>query len=159
MKRLIFLLLALVASGVFAQPRGPASREPDAPARQPWMQTVQFGQDTVSCGSALNACMGRFDVVPAGKRLIVTHVSIGIKVADPTNLQAFTGPDGATPPFTHLVPMSQGSDEWFTGGGSIWYFVEAGLRPYVYVASAPVGGIGGSGVATFSLSGYFVDVP
>ena len=156
MKRLIFLLLALVASGVFAQPRGPAFRDPDHPARRPWMQMVQIAQDTVNCGSALNGCMGRFDVVPAGKRLIVTHVSVSLKVADPTGLQAFTGPDGATPAFAHLVPMSQGSDDWFTGGGSIWYFVEAGLRPFVVVASTL---IGGSGVATFALSGYFVDVP
>lgn len=156
MKRLIFLLLALVASGVFAQTRGPTLRNSDDPARQPWMQMVQIAQDTVTCQPALNLCTGSFDVVPAGKRLIVTHVSVSLKVADPTGLQAFTGPDGATPAFAHLVPMSQGSDDWFTGGGSIWYFVEAGLRPTVFVASAL---IGGSGVATFSLSGYFVDVP
>ena len=156
MRKLSLVVLALACSSVFAQPRPALVQDRDQPARQPWMQLIQVAQDVANCGASLNACQADFDVVPAGKRLVVTHASVHLTVANAEGLMAFTGPNFATPPFAHFLPMTPQFQQHFAGGGPVLYYVEAGLRPY-FLAVSPL--IGGTGVASFALSGYFINLP
>ncbi len=97
---------------------------------------------------------GTFPPVPAGKRLVITHVSGYFLTVDTTGLLKL--------PFLASTPDSQTS--WFTttyqgagGTGGFFVFNQETLAYYDVGFSPKVGVLGVSGFAQFTLSGYLLD--
>lgn len=155
MRCLALLFLALAGSVAWAQPKPALVQGRDEPARQPWAQFIQVTQNAANCGALVTLCSADFDVVPAGKRLVVTHASVLFSVDDPQGVVAYTGPS-QIPNFAHIVPLTQAVSGRYAGGGPMLYFVEAGSAPY-FIASSFA--LTDGRTATFALSGYFIDLP
>ena len=151
-------LFALGAGPVAAQTRAALVQSIDEPGRNPYQETLS---DLTCRGTTV--CSFNFAPVPAGKRLVLTHISGYVDTA------AGTLPNG-------FVSSSFGGSAYatlaFTGvrgpnsalGGRI--FINHGVQAYFGPGESPTGrfhiigsGDSMSGGALLMLSGYYVNVP
>lgn len=151
------LVLSCCATFASAQPKPALVQDRDEPGRNPYQQLLQVKQDSTHCGPLITLCVFEFDTVPAGKRLVVTHVSV-ILHTDPSTGEplAYAGP-AQIPTFAHWLPLPQsaGGTQHITAGAVLFY-VEAGSYPYVIVTASL---LTDGRTASASISGYYVNVP
>ena len=151
------LVIACCAPLASAQPKAALTQDRDEPGRNPSQQLIQLTQNTTNCGALLSLCDVAFDVVPAGKRLVVTYASV-VFHADPasSNLPAYVGP-AQIPTFSVALPLPQarGGTRHVTNG-PVLFFVDAGAYPYAIVQAFP---LTDGGTVWAAISGYYVSVP
>lgn len=151
------LVIACCAPLASAQPKPALTQDRDEQGRNPYQQLIQLTQNTTNCGALLSLCSVSFDVVPAGKRLVVTFASV-VFHTDPasSNPLAYVGPT-QIPTFSVTLPLPQarGGTRHVTNG-PVLFFVEAGAYPYVIVQASPL--TDGLTVSA-AISGYYVSVP
>jgi hypothetical protein len=151
-------LLALAAVTLVLFATAPANaqkaalvKDVDAMGRTPYQQSIFFNQTSSVC--TLFVCTVRFNAVPAGYRLVVTHVS--------TRYSLQTGGSGAnvsieTNSTVLLLPAPV-----FTGFSSyiasspVTFYVEAGQTPTVSMAGQFVVN-NGSNTAYAAVVGYLI---
>ena len=141
----------------FAQQKTTVAQDRDEPGRNPFQQSMQMTQNAGNCGPLLGLCALSFDVVPAGKRLVVTHAS-AILHTDPStgNPLVYAGP-AQIPNFSHTLPLPQArGGTRHVSAGPLLFYVEAGSYPYVIVQGSP---LTDGASASASLSGYYVALP
>ena len=151
------LVLACCATLASAQPKPALVQDRDEPGRNPYQQTLQMNQNSTHCGPLVSLCSFSFDTVPAGKRLVVTHVSVILHTNPATGEPlAYAGP-AQIPNFAHWLPLprSAGGTQHITAGAVLFY-VEAGTYPYVIITASP---LTDGPTASASISGYYVSVP
>lgn len=150
--------LSIVADRAIAQVRAALVKNIDEPGRMPYQQLVQFS--TSECVSVL-FCIVSFNPVPAGKRLVVEHVSMLVFVQDggQPNLLAFG--DGFSTNTGNVAILENdfkvgrsvlGQTAWsFSRPDRVYY--EAGQTPKVKVGASAAFGFDGNA----SLHGYLID--
>ena len=158
------LALAIAAAGAWtalpaaAQTRAALVQSVDEPARNPYQERI-FG---ITC-SGMTACSFNFAAVPAGKRLVITHISGFVDTA--------TG----VPPQGELESNLRGATNsahvYFTGvrgltGGALGtrYYFNQEVLAYFGAGETPNGSYFAffdllSGGAVMMVSGYYVNVP
>jgi hypothetical protein len=150
--------LSLGASPVLAQTRAALVQSIDEPARNPYQETLS----DLSCRGT-TVCSFNFSTVPAGKRLVVTHIAGYVDTAAGTLpngffQSSFGGSAYATLPFTGVRgPTSALGVRIFINHEVLAYF-GAGESPRgVY----HVNGSGDtmSGGALMMVTGYLINVP
>jgi hypothetical protein len=157
---LVALAAVLPAGEALAQVRPAYVKNVDEPGRVPYQQMVEFSIAAPTC-PVTSFCIVSFNAVPAGKRLVVEHLSmlIGVAGGGQPNLLAFgdqfstnTGNVAIVPPrFTPGVPVS-GVVFWSLNEPVRVYY-EAGQVPKVKVNASTNFGF----VANASLHGYLID--
>jgi hypothetical protein len=135
----------------------------DEPGRSPYLEARSFVQNADACPP--NYCFVRFAPVPAGKRLVVTHVAVRFFVAVTFGVPYLElGPDvvqsSTTLPLpTATVPSTGAStgDPVAVMSAPVTWYAEAGTTPTLLL-------IGPNAFLRFSLpslatiSGYFVNL-
>ncbi|MDO9315012.1 MAG: hypothetical protein Q7T97_10750 [Burkholderiaceae bacterium] len=148
---------ALSALPAAAQTRAALVQSVDEPGRNPYQETLS---DLACRGTTV--CSVNFATVPAGKRLVVTHISgyIDTAAGTPPNgflSSSFGGSAYATVPFTGVRGPN--------GNLGTRYFINNEVLAYFGVGESPratmqaLGGDTASGGALVMISGYFVNVP
>lgn len=157
------LALAAGAAGLLgtmpaaAQTRAALVQSVDEPGRNPYQETLA---DTACRGTSV--CGFNFATVPAGKRLVVTHISGYVDTATGTLPNSFLqssfgGSAYATVPFTGVRGP--------TSALGTRIFINQSVLAYFGAGESPRGSYQGllgevlSGGALMMLSGYFVNVP
>jgi len=146
----------LTAAPVAAQTRAALVQSVDEPGRNPYQEALS---NTTCRGTSI--CTVEFASVPAGKRLVITHISGYIDTANgvPPNgffQSSFGGPAYATVPFTGVRGP--------TGALGVRYFINQQVLAYFGVGETPRGSMQilgdlASGGAFLMASGYYVNVP
>jgi hypothetical protein len=136
------------AKPVLAQVRAALTKNIDEKGRVPYMQQV-----FLDCVVGSNFCDFNFPAVPAGKRLVIEHVSANIstQAAFGVNATFLIAPGGAfsLPGRTMASPQVIGVNE------PVLAYFEAGESPlYRVVYNSPLN----FGFMTAVLSGYMVDL-
>lgn len=151
------LVLACCATLASAQPKPALVQDRDEPGRNPYQQTLQMKQNSTNCGPLVSLCSFTFDTVPAGKRLVVTNVSV-ILHTDPATGEplAYAGP-AQIPNFAHWLPAAavggrhaahhRGRRALLRRGGHVSLRDHHGFA----LTDGPT--------ASASISGYYVSVP
>ena len=169
----VTILVALdgfVARPAFAQVRAAIVQNVDEPGRNPYASTVFFanGFEFPAGGTCSSSqCELHFQAVPAGKRLVVTHVVGNVYVDTPGVISpVLLFPLGnANLGTTMMLPSGlmagtyQGSNMIGISSEVHAYF-ESGAIPAI--AIVPIGSIsvlGSRGSTAITLSGYLVSVP
>ena len=128
-KYLLVIALAAAAATAHAQPKPALVQDRDEPARNPYMQEVVHS----GCNGVALCIVEVAPAVPAGKRLVVTQVSITTQVSGgstvPTNANLGDTTTGSRVGFT-LV----GSSVALIGTQTITRYYEAGATPVVTFA-------------------------
>lgn len=147
---------AVCAAPAAAQTRAALVQSVDEPGRNPYQETLS---DTTCRGTTI--CVFDFASVPAGKRLVVTHISGYIDTASgvPPNgffRSGFGGTAYATVPFTGVRGP--------TSALGVRHFINQPVQAYFGVGETPRGtmqiiGDLASGGALLMVSGYYVNVP
>jgi hypothetical protein len=155
------LVAVLPATEAVAQVRPAYVKNVDEPGRAPYQQLVSFNTGAGS-GSCLSAsfCLIAFNAVPAGKRLVVEHVSILIgTVGAAPNLVTFgndfstnTGNVAIVRPDFRAGPAAGAVTFWSLSEAVRVYF-EPGQVPRVKLSGAANFGF----VGNASLHGYLID--
>jgi hypothetical protein len=161
---------SFTAKPLMAQIKAAFVENIDEPGRNPYSSTVFFAQGFEfpaggTCGSS--QCDLHFEVVPAGKRLVVTHIVGNVYVDTP----------GVVSPLL-LFPLgnsAQGTTMFFPAGlmagtyqgsnmlgisSDVAAYFEAGATPAISII--PIGTIstlGNKGSTAITLSGYLVNLP
>jgi hypothetical protein len=134
---------------------GASVHDADNPARQPY--TAESGVFTTAAGGIVT-----YPAVPSGKVLVIEHISGRIDLIMPSGahyLPRFEVPDAANSSKNDEFPVPlvlQDTDFWVVSDAVRYYF-PAGTAPSFVIQ--PGSGSPTSGVADFSISGYFVNVP
>jgi hypothetical protein len=143
-------LLAVVgkfyAVPVMAQVRAALVKNLDEPARNPYMQTA-----FVSCSSPTTLCDILFPAPPAGRRLVVQHLSANIGAPNGINVSLLLAPGNvqfALPAHVDQAPANLSVNE------PVLAYFEPGQIP-LYRIAIPVGS---SVAASAVISGYLVDL-
>jgi len=149
---LALLVLALAPlSAASAQPKPALVQDRDEAGRAPYVDAVQVDADT-ACNAF--SCSHDFAVVPAGKRLVITHVAVtfGQTGANPTGA-AYLMRDGVD-----IVPLGvmQRAGARFFLSMPVTYYVEAGQKPRIEAQADSVDLTSFFGAA---LVGHFVALP
>ncbi len=150
--------LSLGASPALAQTRAALVQSIDEPARNPYQETLS----DLSCRGT-TVCSFNFSTVPAGKRLVITHIAGYVDTAAGTLpngfLQSsFGGSAYATLPFTGVRgPNSALGGRIFINHAVLAYFGAGETPRGVY----HVNGSGDtmSGGALMMVTGYLINVP
>jgi hypothetical protein len=160
---------SMIAEDAIAQIRAALVKNVDAPGRAPYQQMVPFapGSFGASCPGAFpwTACVVSFPPVPAGKRLVVEHVTMMFHGFQPTffTVGNQSTSDDFPDPFTgsHVAVMKP---DFASGGntnaGPRW-FIDRPIRVYFEPGDTPkltVGSTGiGGGPGKASIHGYLID--
>lgn len=101
---------------------------------QPYQQTTQ----SIVCGS--HACTATFAVVPAGKRLVVTHVSaqFALPGVDGFPSVALTTSSLQSPPRLLFAPTNHGPGSYILSS-PVTFYVEAGVAPVLVLGGNNAG--------------------
>ena len=146
------------APPALAQTRAALVQSVDEPARNPYQET----QSNTTCRGT-TVCAFEFATVPAGKRLVVTHISGYVDTgagALPNGFlsSSFGGSQYATIPFTGVRGP--------TSGLGVRTFINHGVLAYFGAGETPrgtlhVNGSGDlmSGGSLLFVSGYYINVP
>lgn len=149
---------AWVAAPAAAQTRAAMVQSVDEPARNPYQQTLS----DVSCRGTL-VCSFNFGLVPAGKRLVLTHISGYVDTANGALPNGFVSSDFGGPGFAALSftgvrgPTSALGTRIF-----INHSVQAYFGPGESISGVfHINGSGDtmSGGARLMLTGYYVNLP
>lgn len=147
----------LVTLPAAAQTRAALVQSVDEPARNPYQET-QF--NVVCRGTSI--CGLDFAVVPAGKRLVVTHISGYVDTANGTMPNSFLQSTlGGT--YTATVPIIAARGPLSALGTR--YVISQNVLAYFGPGESPRGSYQGllgevmSGGALMMLSGYFINLP
>lgn len=156
------LALAIAAAGalsalpVAAQTRAALVQSVDEPGRNPYQEVLS----DLGCRGT-TVCSFNFAAVPAGKRLVVTHISGYIDTAAGTLpngflTSSFGGSSYATSPFTGVRGPISGLGTRIVINNEVLAYFSVGETPR---ATMQVFGDTASGGALIMLTGYFVNVP
>lgn len=147
---------ALCALPAAAQTRAALVQSVDEPGRNPYQEV----QSNTTCRGT-SVCVVEFSVVPAGKRLVITHITGYFDTANATPpngfFQSSIGGFGyATVPFTGVRgPTGNLGTRFFINNEVLAYF-GVGENPR---ATMQAFGDLASGGAMLMISGYYVSVP
>jgi hypothetical protein len=141
----------------------PTVKDADNPARQPFHASAYVG---FSNGSA--SATATITTVPAGKRLIIEHVSVyGQMLVGQTMRRAAIGTsllnynDGGYV-FDDLTVSPQGSDgvkDYFVASQDVRLYADPGTQVLGTAIRNSTAGANPDTAVQFSISGYLVDVP
>lgn len=157
------LALAVGAVGVLgsmpasAQVRAALVQSVDEPARNPYQETLF----NVPC-RATAICTFDFAAVPAGKRLVVTHISGYVDTANGTMPNSFLQSNFGGPAYA-TVPIIAARGP--LGALGTRYIINQSVLAYFGPGENPRGSYQGllgevmSGGATMMLTGYFINLP
>jgi hypothetical protein len=135
-------------------------KDVDALGRAPYQQTVFFNQTASVCTNFV--CTVNFNPVPAGYRLVVTHVSAQYKLgngnAGGTTPTVEIGTNGDVSGEILLLPTPTpiGFNSYVTSS-PVTYFVEAGKYPSVFLGGQFVT-TDGSNTASATVVGYLISI-
>ena len=123
-----FVLLAAAATANAQKPA--LVKDVDALGRTPYQQRIFFNQDNSHC--TFFTCSVTFKTVPAGYRLVVTHVSIRYKLATGGTVASVEINDGSAPGDGLLLPAPAyiGLSEYIASS-PVTFYIEAGKAPTV----------------------------
>jgi hypothetical protein len=151
------LVAMLASAAATAQTRPALVRSVDEPARVPY---AHFLAPTCPFG---NVCIAEFPVVPAGKRLRLTQVSVvSIGVSSATGIVVVNKNSSLSPLL--MFPVSRINSAYYSGNSLVGTFAldmifEAGERPVLELGvPAGAGGIPVDPTNKFGATGYLVDV-
>jgi hypothetical protein len=132
-------------------------RNVDEPGRNPYQQGMLFNQSTQVCTNYV--CTLWFNPVPAGYRLVVTHVSVRYRLADNSS-DAYTtlGYDGNLASDIVLPAPSFIGNNYYVASSPVTFYVEPGSSPTLFLAGNRVDA-SGSYSAQASIVGYLVAIP
>lgn len=148
----ISLALAWAACGASAQPKPALVQDRDEPGRDPYVVAIHQAS-TGFCNIA--ACVFNFAAVPAGKRVVITHVAVGVPLAAGTSQAAayLLRSDGVVMP---LPAAQRVRPNRYVVSTPITFFVDAGQAPSIEFQYDE---IDAGGFVYATLSGYFVTLP
>jgi hypothetical protein len=157
-------LLALMAVSFALLPAVAHAQKPalvknvDEPGRNPYQQSLSFNQSTQVCTNYL--CTLWFNPVPAGYRLVVTHVSTRFRLADNSiSPYATLGSDGNLSSHQIILPApSSNGDNYYIASSPVTFYVEPGSSPTLFLSGNRVD-TSGSYLAQASIEGYLVAIP
>ena len=142
-RRFLSILAVLVLATVCAQAQKPAlTKSVDEPGRSPYTSRVL---DICRAGCVLN-----FTPVPAGFRLVVTHVAVGFTSTLLSKYVYLQSGNDTFSAFFLPVPNPAG-DDYFITSTPVTYYVEPGVTPQMVVP--------GTATATATIVGYLVAIP
>ncbi len=154
------LLLSLTAQKAISQIRAALSKNVDEPGRLPYQAEVDFGG---SCFGGNSFCIVAFPPVPAGKRLVVEHVTALAFVRNGGQVNLFAFGDGNStntgnvallqPTFSALYAADAFEFAWSIDKPIKLYY-EPGTTPKVKI-QASVGF--GAFASNMTLHGYLID--
>ncbi|HMH13355.1 MAG TPA: hypothetical protein VK578_09625 [Edaphobacter sp.] len=154
------LLLPFATTTAHAQ-KPALVKDTDALGRSAYQQTVLFVQNNSTCTSFY--CLVSFKPVPAGYRLVITHVSGRFKLGNGNAGGTVAGVtvtsdgesfgDGLSLPAPIYVGFSS-----YTASSPVTYYVEAGKTPEVLFEGQFVT-TDGSYTATATVVGYLISLP
>jgi hypothetical protein len=132
-------------------------RNVDEPGRSPYQQVLLFNQSTQVCTNYV--CTLWFNPVPAGYRLVVTHVSARFRLAD-NGSEAYTtlGYDGNLASDIVLPAPSFIGYNYYVVSSPVTFYVEPGSSPTLSLSGNRVDA-SGSYSAQASIVGYLVAIP
>jgi hypothetical protein len=156
-------LLALMAVSFALLPAVADAQKPalvknvDEPGRNPYQQGMLFNQSTQVCTNFV--CTLWFNPVPAGYRLVVTHVSVRYRLAD-NSIEAYTtlGSDGNMASDIVLPAPSFIGNNYYVVSSPVTFYVESGSSPTLFLSGNRVDA-SGSYSAQASIVGYLVAIP
>ena len=146
---------ALVAGTALAQPKPALTKEIDAPGRDAY-QANRSPNVSVACRPIPIFCRLEFDPVPAGKRLVVTYVSLQFQQTDAVDQNFAWLGDLASPNYLLLPKPQLLYDTIFVLSTPITYYVNAGETPHLSFSGFNTAA-GSSMIGT--IVGHFVSVP
>jgi hypothetical protein len=135
-------------------------RNQDEAGRVPYHSTITFNQDTVNCQSD-ESCRVSFYPVPAGYRLVATHVS-AIFSMQPGAIGAYAVLQSAslnadTTVYLTATPVGNAGDPQFIISSPVSLFVEPEVYPTIVFNGFKVNRTGDA--AQITLVGYLVAIP
>jgi hypothetical protein len=153
----LFLSCAIPAS---AQVRPAMVKNVDEPGRVPYQQTIEFSAGGTDCSGSL--CLVPFSEVPAGKRLVVEHVTALLAVAGGGTVQMFMfGTGGVTNTGNVFVILPAFVDTGFDAFGTTFWAIDRPVKVYFGPGKTPTLKIIVSTnlgiVSNVSLHGYLID--
>jgi hypothetical protein len=156
------LAVVLIAGTAAAQVRPAYVKNVDEPGRAPYQQMVNFSLGfPTTCDLAM--CVISFNAVPAGKRLIVEHVTMLAYVRDGRPMFLAFGENAVINRdniaivgggFTDTGIESGVGNRWFTLDRAVKVCYEAGTIPKLKLRYSGSLGLGSSNA---SLHGYLID--
>jgi hypothetical protein len=127
-----------------------------APALMPYQETARFNQGSGLC-TQFN-CELTFSPVPAGKRLVVTHVSAVFAAGSPSAFVFVELTDSSHLPALLLpAPPTSTTPGLQISSSPVTFYVDAGKSPLLRLVASGIGNL--STPATASVIGHLVDVP
>ena len=127
-----------------------------SPALSPYQQTARFNQGGSQCSPF--ECLLTFSHVPAGKRLVVTHVSAVFAGATPSAFVFIELTDtSGMPALLVPAPPTNTTSNLFIGSSPVTFYVDAGKGPVLRLVAGGIGTL--STPATASVVGHLVDAP
>lgn len=161
------ILLSLVTLGkvferpLLAQIRAALTQNIDEPGRNPYQES--YFSYLNDCAAASKFCNFNFSVVPAGKRLVITHVSAYVDIQNGQlpncNIQSnFGGSQYAVAFFTGVRgPTSTGSTRIFINQ-DLQMYLGPGETPHAFCGLVSTSDTF-AGAGNMELSGYFIQNP
>jgi hypothetical protein len=155
------LMLSFVADNAIAQLRAALVKNVDEPGRMPYQEMVSYnGGSSPTCATS-QFCIPTFSPVPAGKRLVVEHISAMIFVVNTGAPNLFTFGQGFSTNTGNVMILNHA----FSLGGSIGstniWGIDRPVRVYYGPGEVPSVKIGASAPMGFvhnvSLHGYLID--
>jgi hypothetical protein len=151
------MLTAVLALDALAQPKPALTRNVDEPGRNPYVRSMQVVQNTTNCSAALDQCAATFLVVPDGKRLVITYVSVAFFLAAGGNAPEASLSAAGTGFILLPQPtkMTFGVDR-YTVATPVTFYVEPGESPRVIMRGF---NFADGYTFTVALAGYLVALP
>jgi hypothetical protein len=154
-------MLSFVADNAVAQLRAELVKNVDEPGRMPYQETVSYNGGSTPVCPVLQFCLPTFPAVPAGKRLVVEHVSAMIFVTNTGGPNLFAFRTGFSTNTGNVLVMNHA----FSLGGSIAsvniWSIDRQVRVYYGPGEGPSLKIGASASMGFvhnvTLHGYLID--
>lgn len=134
--RAVMAVVGLVSAGAAAAQRAALVEEIYAPGRQVYQYNLGINPSGTYCPNQFY-CEITFPAVPAGKRLVVTYVSVQFSLTG--SVTSATGSIG-TSVFDSMVfqPAVGIGVNRFVAAGPVTYYFESGQRPVVQFAGSSV---------------------
>lgn len=133
-------------------------RNQDEAGRNVYQQTILFNQDATLCINDF-FCEINFNAVPAGFRLVVTHVSARYSLV-PNSFSTYMtiGQNGDLFGNQAILPAQSIGGTDVVGSGLVQFYVEPGNQPTLFLCGTKVNRAGNyTGQAT--VVGYLVAIP
>lgn len=125
------------------------------PGHAPYQRFEVFNQGPTTCTQFV--CTVEFDAVPAGMRLVVSHIMGTFAMAAPASSPTVgvgTNSNIFSPTLRLPAQHAVGSVASYIASGQVMFFIEAGQRPTVYLSGNNVRDVSNS--AQVGLVGYLV---